>query len=707
MRGGVVVLDQYDDASVTTNPLLTIQSGTLPEDPISGNKDLKSGLGTAWVYARHVSVQPVGNAGAMVRRVTVTIYKNQPGGQQLILAEVSSIIRTLANSMPQSQMYDVYALAIENVPGWWTATADLIPFVQSAINNLQARNSGLNFRVHWITKLGMGRDQEYRPAMNFNCDSWGVKITGAPASLDCSAHNAATTPTSNAFDWAYFYPATLTQNATANPSGLAQYYPTQSIGAHVNVDGTDTNGYLAANLSATPPVLGNPHPYAFADQYNNAMRYYDEKNLVNARIADGVDTEPTWRLLLDDMTLNPANYTNAILINLHGELLPFPPMRNYSDAAKDPEQTASPDLRFLRVVTHPENLVSNPGGTTDTTNYTGTGDFNLRVYAYEAPLKARAGADNAAIMPVEITVLIKGLNLAGKINVQRMTGGTKQMQSANANDPYAMSTAPAVADGTNTPANGMYATVANSGSDTKITLYNTPYRTPPCLNTDNCGSGHTGEGLKSGSELYGMQYIPSPLENFATTASNPVAFSTDLESTTTEKNTARWVLRVKRDDLNTAMNAAWSSTNAPLTIETRMGTDLTTGVLYPTRNHPANLSRTYHWRGSDLWIYGDGTDTNTPHLPMSERFQFIGDPRHEPYADVKRPHVSNTFKVGAVSNEHRLGMGYNRFFDDFECASGDSPSTHVNGDYGGSWPGWTYSVSSVVVRGQQRLFDYE
>ncbi len=690
-QGGVVILDQYDDGA-TTNPLLTIQTDAKPDDPISGNQ--KAGAG--WIYSRHITVADVGIAGSAVRRVTVSIYKNVNGGSR-VLAEVTGVIRTVATTMPQSQVYDVYAIAIENVPGWWVYTANLVPFVETAINNLQARNSGLIFRVHWITKLAMGRDQEYRPAMNKKCDTWGNLNPGVAPAIDCTAHDATLQATKNPFDWVYFYPGALPQNnATANPPNLSEYYPAGSMSARVTVDGADTNGYAPANLTATPPTPGNPHPYALADQYNNAMRYYDEKNLVNQRIADGVDTEPTYRVLLDDMAMNPTKYTNAILINLHGELMPFPPIRNYSDPAKDPEQTSSPDLTYLRVVTHPENLVSDPGGTSNP-SYTGTGDFNLRVYAWEAPYLARAVNDTSAYLNTPITILIKGLNLVGHVDIQRIQGGTKQATQigvAPTNDPYSMSAAPAAADGPNSPKNGMYATVAASGNDTLITLYNTPYRTPPCVSTgggtsSSCGAAaYIGQGLASTSQLYGMQYIPSPLENFATNLSNPVAFSTDLTSTAAEKNTARWVIRVSRNDLNAAMSAALSTTNAPITIETRLGSDLTTGTLYPTRNHPANLSRTYHWRGSALWLYGDGTDANPPNLPMSERFQFIGDPRHCPYADLKRPHVTGTFTNGTVSNEHRLGMGYNRYFDDFE--------TSTTGDASGNWPGWKYTVGSTT-----------
>ena len=70
---------------------------------------------------------------------------------------------------------------------------------------------------------------------------------------------------------------------------------------------------------------------------------------------------------------DPDKYKNALVINLHGELLPMPALRNYSDAAKDPQKHAE-----WRVVTHPEELrtKNNDGGTTDS--------VKLRMYAYKS-----------------------------------------------------------------------------------------------------------------------------------------------------------------------------------------------------------------------------------------------------------------------------------------------------------------------------------
>ena len=44
-----------------------------------------------------------------------------------------------------------------------------------------------------------------------------------------------------------------------------------------------------------------------------------------------------------------------MLINLHGELMPMPPLRNFSDAARSPGTTAFA-TKGLRVVTHAEEL---------------------------------------------------------------------------------------------------------------------------------------------------------------------------------------------------------------------------------------------------------------------------------------------------------------------------------------------------------------
>jgi hypothetical protein len=139
-------------------------------------------------------------------------------------------------------------------------------------------------------------------------------------------------------------------------------------------------------------------------------------------------------------------------------------------------------------------------------------------------------------------------------------------------------------------------------------------------------------------------------------------------------NTARWVITIPDNVL-----PGGAGGNGMLTFETRI--DSTTSG---TRlNEPPNLSRSYLWRGSDTWIFGDGTAANPPNLPLTETYQIIGDPRHNPYADLKAPHFGSGLPAA-----DRLGMGYNRYFDDFQNST-------VNAAGGVNWKGYSYTVGGV------------
>ncbi|MBV8517451.1 MAG: type II secretion system protein [Acidobacteria bacterium] len=634
--GSLIVLDAYDDG-INTPPELTIQDVSSPADKLSGNTNLRG----RWLYLRQISVAPIaGQSTRGVRRVQVTIFKNEPTGPRVI-AEVSSVIRTLSTVTPPTQVYDVYLIAIENVPGWWVYKVNLQAAVTGAINELQARNPGLEFRTHLITKLAYGRDLEYRPYINTVADSYA----------DINS--------------VYFYPGKLPSSSTANPPGIAAYYSAADFQANIRTDDTPS---LPNDYSAD-----NPNPYALADQYNHAMRFYDEKALYDSRVAATnasgdkayKDEEPTYRLLLDDMVMNPSKYTNAIIINLHGELFPFPPIRNYSDAAKVPGQTSSPDLRYIRAVTHPEYLAYD----------TGT-DMNLRVYAYETVAGKKGGNDQDAFLGANtpICVVIRGVNLTGgAVSVQRLEGGTTQTGAAATGTwDYVWSTAPTGPSSLPTP-NRMYATVNYVAGSTLIKLYRTPYRALQCTNS-NCGTSNR-QGLASTARFYNMNYIPSPVENVS---GGTTPFSVDLtdNSTTGEKNTARWKIHINAATLNSTLTAASQPINTHLQIETSIGEP--TGIdglpeshEYPTEVQPMNHSVTYLWRGTNTWLYGDGTEANPPNLPITERFQFIGDPRHCPYADLKKGFA------GATANSP-LGMGFNPYFDDME----DSTDGNHEGDWG-------------------------
>jgi hypothetical protein len=633
------VLDDYDDGT-QTQPVLTTQlvndgGGSLiqplPNSELSGNLPMTA---TSWLYERRIEVRRIpGMQASNVRLVRVQVYKNTQTGKRL-LAEVASVLSAAVTPFPPTQVYDVYAVAIENVPGWWVFMSNLIPFVEGSVQDLQARNPGLEYRVHWVRKLSYGRDRMYRPYINV----------------------ASTNPSTNAINWVYFYPGMM-------PAGSADdfYYPPGYFSARMNFDDTSIrNDYDPnAQVGGAPNPTYNPAPYALADQFNHAMRTPDARALFDARVAAGNERRdtPPLHLLIDDMYNNPDAYRNAILINLHGELMPFPPVRNYSDAAKIPDE-----LPGVRVVTHPEQL-----------RYRENEGINLRVYSYKLrPAVAVPGNPNPWLSR-EITITLRNLNwtpAAG--DIQRIVGGTDQDLLPGA-DVYVRQNAPSalmVPFGTQQ----MYYDSQIVGSDTIIKLYNSPLISP-CVTSSAqvpCNDGGLyHENDRVTRRLYGMEYIPSPIEDLTQAAANSgtadVPFTEDLSwPGPFPKNTARWVIRIPNAVTDPTCAPGCVNVNRRLDIETKIGDDANAGTVFPAPNEPANRSATYTWKGTDDWIFGtpaQGGNPATPaNLPFMERFQFLGDPRHLPYSDLKRPHVGS----GKGAFENALGLGYNIYFDDFE-----------------------------------------
>ena len=604
-----VVLDDYDDGT-TNQPVLTTQRGiTNPADVVSGNRR----IGSRWLFERRVTVQRVRGANDL-RLVNVKVFVNEKTGPRL-LAEVAGLLSTIGTNAPPTQVYDIYLIAIENVPGWWVYMQNIVPFVEGAMQDLEARHPGLQFRKHWIRKLSYGRDPYYTPYVNEAADS------------------------TQSIPSVYFYPGLM-------PSGSAveNYYPPDFFSGRISVDGTLQNGYDAT---------ANAIPYSLADQYNNGMRYPEERALFDARVAAGLESAdaPTFRLLLDEMYMHPSRYLNAIVINLHGELFPFPPVRNYSDAAKSPAA-----LPNVRAVTHPERL-----------RYTNSDAVNLRVYSYHTNVASPASVPNwlgRGGTDTPISVVLKNINWTPSPGaITAITGGV-DFNGNGADDPYAVQSASSTPSTTSAPTQ-MWWSSRISGSDTVIELHNSPLKSPCVTVTTTCDSG----GLDSTKRLYALEYIPSPVEDLPD-ALSPAPFATNLATTGNRtKNTARWVISIPTFAL---------PSNAVITVETRIGTDLTTGTMYPTENAASNLSRTFVWRGTDAWVFGDAS--NDPNLPLTERFQLLGDPRHCPYADLKLPHVA----AGRVRQD-ALGMGYNRYFDDFQGTTNERAT----------WPGWSYQNSAA------------
>lgn len=653
-----VDLDVLDDGTAN-NPVLTISEDSvgnpmLPDHPLSGNFE----RGGDWVWSRRVTVRPfAGLNNRTVRYVTVRLFKLDSAGINRETASLSAVINSVASSFPTTQVFDVYLLAVESIPGWWVHMETIVPFVESAITDLENRNPGLSVRTHWITKAGYGRNPVYRPHFNQAVDS----------------HDPV--------GQVYYYPGTM-------PAGNAstQYYVPDLFNARIEVDGDEVNGYDAGL---------NPYPYAIADFYNHSMRYPRAERFHAARVAEiearedaiataiasatavpdeltDMSTEPTLQLFLEGMCTDPDTYRNALVINLHGELLPLPPLRNYSDPAKRPA-----DLPNVRVVTHPEELRTGRPGTAD------ADDVRLRVYAYRTDPDNGAGMEQLAA-PWGIAIHIEDVNLTDAsqpnglhpdVLLEKLDGGVSAYPNYDtdftAADPlltrmtyYAWFLAP--------PGETPY---------TLLLLLNTPLVTP---------SDGSDRGLRNNerSRLYNLEYVPSCTGSTAD-------FSHNLGDTGDgPKNTARWRITIPQtlwadrqfyDPDRTPAFYDPSGDAEPdrmLTIRTRIS-DITAanwwtyGGKWPAGSStvveaPENVSETYAW-----W-----TDSRED-VPFTERSQFLGDPRHNPYLDT-------------LNGDPDFGDGYNWWFDDIQNDLEDSAA-----DYAGlvnTYNRWNGAIRADVPR---------
>ncbi|MDJ0522725.1 MAG: prepilin-type N-terminal cleavage/methylation domain-containing protein [Planctomycetota bacterium] len=377
-------LDGFDDG-LSYEPSLTITedaanpgSFVQPDHEVSGNISDRGN----WRWYRQITVRPFPGVDTRDLRIcTVKMYRHRAGdalpGERM--AEVSSVIRTIGDTFPSTQVYDIYLIACENVPGWWVYMDAIRPFVEATITDLEGRNPGLDFRLHWINTLGYGRDEEYAPYSNEERSSTD------------------NTP------WAYVYPGTM-------PAGNSsqRYYVPLDMSGRLNLDGENAPTFVNDMIAAEPFDddngngqrdagetftdtdgdgmwdAGNTVPYAFADMQNHCMRYPDAVAKREARVAAGLEspTAPSLRMLLDEMILDPDKYHNALFINLHGELLPMPPVRNYSDAASDPERQPG-----WRVVTHPERIGPRRVAGNDTLSVAP----RFRVHAYKTAFSGTSG----------------------------------------------------------------------------------------------------------------------------------------------------------------------------------------------------------------------------------------------------------------------------------------------------------------------------
>jgi hypothetical protein len=291
-------LDKLADVSEHNVALTTIagEDGLpLPPDhPMSGNMRRFD----EWLWARvlEVSKMPLQE---QLRYVRVKVYKRRDHDSWDLQATVGALVSLSARAYQASKYYDVYVIAIAEAPSLWLPLASVQALIETAAVELQTIENGLKLRLHWITKLGYGRDESYTPFVN-------------------SLHDAA-----DAAPFVYWYPGRTSATTTGS------LYVAGTMGGRVRTEAGVLHDYDEDT---------NPVPYAVADQFNHCQRLPRAQALFERRVAAGLEdpSAPPLQLLLEQMASDPEAFRNAIFVNLHGPGLPLPPLRNYSDAAKDP-----------------------------------------------------------------------------------------------------------------------------------------------------------------------------------------------------------------------------------------------------------------------------------------------------------------------------------------------------------------------------------
>ncbi len=563
---------------------------TLPLDETSGNYQ----YGSKWRFLRQVIVERIPGE-SRARKVTVKVFYTNPKSDEIkptplvpALAQLTSILRTNSTPNPPSQVIDTYALALNTIPGWWAPMPEMRLRYDAISQDLRDKNVGLDFKSHFIAVTSFGRDLLYSPYIN----------DAVVANDDTNSK------------FAYFYPGKIRNTETSN---RIEFY------------------YSLADISGTSPArsitnpgsglefrndfdMSNPkgNNFAVADQFNNAMRYPDElatymKLRQNSILKDPKNPmETTYRLLIEDMATS-KDYRNAILSNLHGELYPSIPIRNYSDSAKD---MVNPNNAYLRVVTHPERLSydSNSLNPLDVNGITpldpdGDGKFtaaaltpnnnrvNLRVYTYK---RTPNGVSASNYVDGNITVFIPLNNDVSKHTTLLDSDKTlyKKLQRPyqeeifNKNDgtpisnvedkirsnisltyidgdpnsspavPYSRVSVPS--SSSNVVVNPVFdfdgdGDIQNADGTPEVVygilmVLKNPEPTrkiPTVASQVATGLG----GLPSSKKLYGMDYIPTPLSSNLGTLPTDGAkgFGQDRDLTAIGdivKNTARWIISI-------------------------------------------------------------------------------------------------------------------------------------------------------------------
>jgi len=449
--------------TLTTKSDIFSPSGTTPDATAAANAHSGNPVrASGYAFVRHIDI--IGNTtDPNVRTIYVRVYKaaNNLGSASTLsasaavpgappLAEVYGEVHSLGTNVPPSQVLDMYFIAIESVPGWWSRTSELIPLMQSSVVSLQAMNPGLVVRSHWIRTMSYGRDLEYTPELN---------------------NETIVANTAGAFQEAYVYPGLIDYDNV----GTNDYYylPSWFLGR------IDVGGWLPGSAGYPTDAAQNEY-YPIADQYNHAMRYADEANLYSvisqvAKNQGASEPEVSYRMLLEELNDGSADVQNAIILNLHGEMVPVPPLRNYSDAARDPDHYETDRVaaglpgRAWRAVTQPERLWYNITVTAQS-QYPG-----VNVYAYDATPSEMANDTPTTELVDTITLFVPGADTSNLHEIDRIQG--------NSQTPYYRWITTTANGGFSSYTNGTYTAVTENGANPTNVTYTATFwadkYTPP------------------------------------------------------------------------------------------------------------------------------------------------------------------------------------------------------------------------------------
>lgn len=577
--------DSVEKVVLTTR----LDSENLPfeaDHPMSGNYQRRN----HWMWARKISVEPSVETGLYLCRVTISRWGDTNRWEREAVQALQFSL--LPEPDAPEQALDVYLLACGAAPSLAGDLAELRTHYENAAATIR-QQSQADLRLHWITRLGYGRDPCYTPYVNV------------------------TTAADEQAPFAYWLPGRL-----ADDSGTL--YRQELLGGMCR-----TESGVFGGGSAT-----EPWPVTIADQNNHCLRTPAARTLFERRVAAGIERaeEPPLQLLLDDLAVHPERYRNAVFVNLHGSGLPLPPLRNYTDAARDPEHFAG-----VRVVTHPARLHT-PRDPNGDGNHNDSQDLELRVYAYRT-------AGTGDVLSTPILVQIFGPDLTGAVNaasnptllVHRLQGGIDPatgLAVGNNRNYIGFDEATGAAPRVGEQLHSMRCEsgfVSGPSSYTWLKLYNTPL-VAPAVGT---------RGLQTSARLYGLEYVPSAVTG---------TFARDLaydSATAIARNTARWRIRIPAKAF---ANGAQVLGDTQLRVVTRIGADTATGIRWPAPWQPLNISETYAW-----WT------RSATAVPVTERAQVLGDPRCCPYSDL-------------TSSGTTFAHGYNWHFDDFVAGSTNATS---------------------------------